>query len=131
MPRRRSRTLTEVELEFMQIVWQEGDITAEELLDALHSQGRNVSDGTVRKILLILTHKGYLMRERTGRGYTYRPKVPEARAKRSLVLDLLKRAFGGSAALMVAALLGTRTVTEEDLAEIKQVIAEHERKERE
>ncbi len=40
--------------------------------------------------------------------------------------DLLGRAFGGSAALMVAALLDSKEVDEDELAEIKRLIREHE-----
>ena len=43
-----------------------------------------------------------------------------------MVMDLLDRAFGGSAALMVASLLDSRAVRKKDIQEIKRLIAKHE-----
>ena len=42
------------------------------------------------------------------------------------MVGLLKRAFGGEAALMVAALIDSQSVHEEDLDEIKRLIAARE-----
>ncbi len=127
MARRKARTLTEVELEFMQVVWPEREVTTEQVRVALRRQGRGLSDGSVRKVLSILVEKGYLTRRREGRGFYYRAKVPEGTASRSMVLDLLKRAFGGSAALMMAALFDAEAVGDEEMPKIKKLIAEQER----
>ena len=127
MARRKSRTLTEVELEFMQIVWQVGDVNPEDVLEQLRRQGRNISDGSVRKILSILVAKGYLSRRPVGRTFLYRAEVPKGRADRSMLMDLVDRAFGGSPALMVAALLDSRKVSDADLKQIKQLISQREK----
>ena len=55
MARRKTRTLTEVELEFMQVVWQLGECGTEDVRGVLRAQGRDLSDGSVRKVLSILT----------------------------------------------------------------------------
>jgi predicted transcriptional regulator len=127
MAGRRSRTLTEVELEFMQIVWHAGEVTTEDVLAALRRQGRDLSDGSVRKMLSILMIKGYLSRQPDGRGFIYRSTVPRERANRKMVQDLVRRAFGGSAAMMVAALMHGRRVSEQELTEIKRLIAKREK----
>ena len=126
MPRRKSRTLTEVELEFMQIVWELGEVTTEDVLEQLRRQGRDLSDGSVRKILSILVTKGYVSRRPDGRAFRYRAEVPKGRANRNMLLDLANRAFGGSPALMVAALLDIPKLSNKDLKKIKQLIAERE-----
>ena len=41
-----------------------------------------------------------------------------------MVVDLLRRAFDGSATLMVATLLDSRNVSQRDLEEIKRLIME-------
>jgi len=127
MPRRKSRTLTEVELEFMQIVWQAGDVTPEDVLEQLRRKGRNLSDGSVRKILSILVTKGYVSRRAEGRTFRYNAEVPKGRANRSLLMDLVNRAFGGSPALMVASLLDSPKVSQADLKQIRQMISEREK----
>ena len=127
MARRISPTFTEVELEFMRIVWPAGEVTTEDVLTALSKRGRDLSDGSVRKILSILIRKGHLTRRREGRGFLYKPTVPQGQAHRKMVLDLKKRAFGGSAALMLAALFDGRAISKRDLDQIKRLIAEHEK----
>ena len=42
-------------------------------------------------------------------------------------MDLLKRAFDGSASLLVASLLDVREVRKADIEEIRRLVAEHER----
>ena len=127
MPRRKSRTLTEVELEFMQVVWELGEVTTEDVLQHLGSQGRSLSDGSVRKILSILVAKGYLSRRQDGRAFRYWAEVPKGRAHGNMLLDLVNRAFGGSPTLMIAALLDSPKVRRGDLKKIKQLIAEREK----
>ena len=127
MPRHKARTLTEVELEFMLVIWDLGEVTTEDVLGALGKQGRDLSDGSVRKILSILVRKGYLSRRKEGRGFVHWASVPEEQAKRSMLVDLLRRAFDGSAALLVASLLDIREVRSGDIKEIRRLIGEHER----
>jgi len=128
--KRKRRTPTEVELEFMHVVWQQGEVSTEDVRKVLSRQGHPLSDGSVRKILSILVRKGYLSRRREGRGFIYRAKVLREQANKRMVTDLLKRAFGGNAALMVASLVDSRAVSKKDIEEIKKFIAEREREER-
>ena len=129
MGRRKSATFTEVELEFMQVIWAAGEVTTDHVLEVLKGRGRNLSDGSIRKILSILVRKGHLTRRREGRAFLYKPKVHKGQAHRKMVQDLVKRAFDGSAALMVAALFDSNTLNERDLKDIKRLIAKHEKEE--
>ena len=129
MGRRKSSTFTEVELEFMQVIWAAGEVTTDHVLEVLKGRGRNLSDGSIRKVLSILLKKGHLTRRREGRAFLYKPKVREGQANRKMVQDLVKRAFGGSTALMVAALFDSNPLNERDLKDIKRLIAKHEKEE--
>jgi BlaI family penicillinase repressor len=126
MGRRKSRTLTEVELEFMQVLWELGEATTKDILTVLQEQGRPLSDGSVRKFLGILVKKGYLSRQPDGRGFRYKPEVPRGRANTNMLTDLVSRAFQGSASLMVATLLDSKNVNEQELQKIRQLIAKRE-----
>jgi predicted transcriptional regulator len=128
MARRKTRTLTEVELEFMHVIWGRGEVTTEDVMSALQKQGRDLADGTVRKMLSILVEKGYLTRRRRGRGFLYKPRMDKDQATTNMVVDLLKRAFSGRASLMVAALIDSSAVRRKDIEEIKELIASHAQK---
>ncbi len=123
MARRKSKTLTEVELEFMQIIWSRGEATTEDVIEALRLQRRNLAGGTVRKMLAILVDKGYLSRRRRGQSFLYKAKVSEEKATKKMAVDLVKRAFGGKAAPMLAALMSSRSMRKGDIDEIKRLIA--------
>ena len=128
MPGRKSPTFTEVELEFMRILWEHEDMSTEEMQNPLRLQGRDLADGSIRKILSILLEKGHLERVRQGRGFRYRARVVRAQANRRIVQDLLKRAFDGSVTGLVATLLDERELPEEELTEIKRLIAAYEKR---
>ena len=130
MAARRSTTLTPVELEFMQVVWPRDEVSAEDVQEALKAERRNLAGGTVRKMLSILVEKGYVTRRRESYTFYYKATVGREQSTRKMVLDLLKRAFGGKAAPMVAALLDSRAVRERDIKEIERLIAERKGKER-
>lgn len=126
MARRKSPTFTEVELEFMHIVWERGEVSTEDMQAALKDRGRDLSDGSIRKILSILLSKGHLERRRSGRSFFYQATVNKNQAQSTMVQDLLKRAFGGSVSLMVAALFNARKVDDEDITEVKKLIDQYE-----
>jgi BlaI family transcriptional regulator, penicillinase repressor len=125
--RRKSPILTEVELEFMQIIWEAGEVTSDDIQTLLRRRGRDLAGGSVRKVVSILEAKGYVARRPQGRAFLYRAKVPQDSANNRMVLHLLKQAFGGSARLMVAALLDSRAVSTGEMKKIKALIAQHEK----
>ncbi len=126
MARRKSPTFTEVELEFMQVIWNRKEVSTEDIQNTLSAQGRELSDGSIRKILSILLRKGHLLRRRVGRGFLYIAKEQKHLSHRNIVQDILKRAFESSPSLMVAALLDSKDVSKSEIEEIKRLLKEHE-----
>ncbi|HEY0706619.1 MAG TPA: BlaI/MecI/CopY family transcriptional regulator, partial [Polyangia bacterium] len=61
------KSLTEVELELMTILWQLGGGTVNEVMAAL-PEGRTLAYTSVSTILRILEQKGVLSAEKVGRG---------------------------------------------------------------
>ena len=127
MARRKASTFTEVELEFMHVVWESGEVGTEEVQRVLRRSGRELSDGSVRKVLSILVKKGHLTRRKAGRSFLYKAKIPQKKANIKMVQDLLKRGFRGSPSLMVAALLENRALGKRDLKKIQELITEYEK----
>jgi predicted transcriptional regulator len=127
MPRRKTKTLTEVELEIMSVVWDRGEVSVEDIQETLSKQRRELAPSSIRTMLSILAEKGYVSRKKAGRGYVYRAKVSQEKARRSIVSDMVERAFDGSALGLVAALLDTRMVSEQDVEEVKTLLREREK----
>ena len=127
MARRKTRTLTKVELEFMQIIWKRREVTTEDILEELAAKGRHLSDGAIRRMLAILVEKGFLTRRREGMAFIYKPAVNEEQATKKIAKDLLERAFRGKASLLVAALLDSRSINRKDMEKIKKLISDREK----
>lgn len=129
MKQKENPPLTNVELEFMQILWNLGTATPEEIRHAFQDSGRVLTGGSVRKMLLILMEKGWVTRMEKGRGYTYNPLIGRDQARRSMIHDLILKAFGGSPSVMIASLMGSSRITQEEISQMEQVITQY-RKER-
>ena len=127
MARRKSRTFTEVELEFMQILWSAGEATPDDIQNALAGIGRSLTGGSIRNILAILVEKGYITRRKKRKTHLYKPRVHEEQAKKSFVQDILSRVFDGSESLMVAALLKNREIDRKEIDEIERLINERKK----
>ena len=127
MPRRKSPTFTEVELEFMHVIWENGEVSTENVMTILARDGRVLSDGSVRKILTILQEKGHLTRRRQGKRFLYRPAMSREDAWIFMVKDLLARAFHGSPKQFFISFLKAEPLSKNDIREIRRIIDEHER----
>lgn len=125
MARKRSRTFTEVELEFMQVIWNAGEATPEDIMAELAANGHPLTGGSIRNVLAILAEKGYIARRKIGKTFLYRASVHEEQGKKSVVQDILSRVFGGSESMMVAALLKNRDINRKELEEIERLISDH------
>jgi predicted transcriptional regulator len=121
MPRKKSVTLTEVEQRFMEILWERGNATVAEVLEALPDEYR-VAFNTVQTTIRILEQKGYLRHESQGRGFRYYPVVAREEASTSAVHNLLHRFFDGRPASLAINLLESEQLTPDELAHIERLV---------
>lgn len=128
MARRKTRTLTELELEIMQIVWKYEEVAVEDIRQALKKEGKPLALPSIRTMLGILQDKGYVARRAEGRRHLYRARVPQEKAQESILKDVVERAFDGSALDLVAALIDTRLVSRKDINEVRRLIQQAERR---
>ena len=129
MPRRtkeKKDTLTELELAIMQVLWELGEGTVEDVRSALGRRGRPLAPSSIRTMLAILQEKQYVARRPLNRGFLYRPLISAEKARKRILRDIVQRAFEGSASALVAALMGTNMVSEKERARIKGLIEEQE-----
>ena len=129
MSRQKSRTFTDVELEFMQIIWALSEATPEDINRELLKKGRSISIGSIRNVLAIMINKRYITRRKNGRAFLYTAKIHKEQAGRSKILDLIVNFFDGSESLAVSALLNTRGVSKEELEKIRKLIDSDKQKE--
>ena len=115
--------LTEVELEFMTVVWETGGGTVREILAELNKRQERAYT-SVATVLKIMEQKGFLTSERADRSLLYRPAVPKADYQKTTLKNLSSKLFNGAPAALVARLVDDEDVTDEMLVEMRALLNE-------
>ncbi len=121
----KKQTLTPLELEIMNLLWDHGPATVAELQPRM---AHELAYTTIMTMLNVLLRKGKVKRVQDGRAFRYRPAVTRRRATGTALEDLVKRMFGGSDEALLMAFVETRGITSQDLERLTKVVAEAERK---
>jgi predicted transcriptional regulator len=112
---------TEGELAILQVLWQKGPSTVRQVHESLES-AKPTGYTTTLKLMQIMSEKGLVARDLSGRTHTYSAKLPQAQTQRQFVSDMIAKVFGGSSAQLVMHALSSHSASKEELAEIKQLI---------
>ncbi|MCD6288684.1 MAG: BlaI/MecI/CopY family transcriptional regulator [Candidatus Hydrogenedentes bacterium] len=121
MARRKSKTLTELELEIMNVLWRKGRATVQEIRDIM-ADHRPLAYTSISTMMGILEKKGYVAHDTQGRSYVYRPTVERVKAQRSLVQNFLARVFHGSPALLMLNLIANEEISPSELDHVQRAI---------
>ena len=123
-------SLTELQLEIMNILWERGEATVTEVREAVQPT-RALAHTTIATLLTRLEKKGVVTHRTKGRQYVYLPVVEAHEMRRSLLSelsDVADRLFDGSIADVVTHLLSDRDVNPHDLARVREMIEANEAK---
>jgi len=124
MARPGSETLTPREAQIMEVLWNAGSATAEQIRSELPGESH---DSTVRTLLRVLEEKGYVRHTARGKAYVYWPAVKRASAERKAVRSLVQRFFGGSAEALVLRLIEDDQLTPDQLDELRRQLESREK----
>lgn len=127
MPRRQSETLTEAELRVMNVLWNKGAATVQQVQDWL-SADHDLAYNSVLTTIRILEKKGYLKHTKDGRAHIYRPIIARDEASRSEVRHLVSRFFGNSHHSLLMNLLQEQELDAEEVKELRQILESGGRK---
>ena len=125
MARHSSKHPTELELEILKVLWQQGESTVREVRLAL-AGFRDLAHTSVMTMMTILTEKGYLKRVKQGNKYLYKPRVSEKGTGSGMLEDIVERVFQGSTMAAVVNLLESGDVDRAELAELRKLIKKKE-----
>ena len=123
MPRPKSPTMTDGELRLMRVLWDRGQATVGEVVDALKTRPKPAYN-TVLTLLRIMEKKGYVSHRKDGRAFIFQPMVDRADASRSALQTLVNRFFEGSTRLLMLNLLEDTQLSPEALKQLKERIEE-------
>jgi predicted transcriptional regulator len=115
--------LSDSEWLVMNAVWDRGEATARQVLDAVVEQ-TGWAYTTVRTVLSRLTAKKALRERQQGNASVYAPRIDRAEARRSALRSLVERAFAGSAESFVQHLVAEEPLTAADRRRLRELLGE-------
>jgi len=115
--------LSPANLEIMKIVWEKGDVTINDVVQAINDKRKNnIRRTTVQVQMNRLEDYGWLKHTEMGRTYVYTAVVEKQKTRREILEDIKNRVFGGSRAELVKCLIEDTDVTPEEIKELRTLL---------
>ena len=123
------QSLGDLELEVLQFVAEHRGISVADVAREFAGR-RGLARTTILTVMERLRTKGQLSRRQVGSSFHYFSRQSKAKLLHSLVSRFMDRALGGSIDPFVAYLMGDVELTDEQIAELRRVVEQAERKKR-
>ncbi len=114
--------VTEAELAVLERLWSEASLTARQLTERLYPAGTVSDVATVQKLLQRLEGKGLVSRDRSERTHAFFASITREDYAGGRLADLADRLSDGSLAPLLMHLVSSRRLSEQELAELRQVL---------
>lgn len=121
MPRPASTHPTDGELEILRVLWSNGPTALSTLCDTLREE-REVATTTIATMLRVMSEKGLVKRQGSGRGAQWSAAITQKKTARNMVSKLVDHVFDGSADLLAAHLIEGGRLSPKQLAELRDLI---------
>ena len=110
-----------VQLRIMRVLWDEKKATARRITDVL-SEKAPLAHSTVQTLIRQLESKGLVGHEQEDRTFVFRPLIEESEVSGSAAQDLLSRVFRGSISGLVAHLLESENVSDDEMKRLREIV---------
>ncbi len=126
---RKVQMVTDRELEILKVLWNRGKASVREVQEDLVEASGPVAYSTVQTLLNIMEEKKGLVRHTIeGRTFVYTPKKSPERTIRELTRRFVDRVFDGALDRVMVALLDTKAPSANELARLRTMIDDAERR---
>lgn len=115
---------TEGELAILRVLWSRKQPMTVRDVHAELSKAKDTAYTTVLKMLTIMADKGLVRRDDSERSHTYAATQAEPVVQGSLLKDLMRKAFSGSALTLVQRAIDDDVATPEELDAMAKLIAQ-------
>jgi BlaI family penicillinase repressor len=122
MPRPPSEFPTELELQFLKILWKKSPEPVRAIRDALAKFGRDIAHTSVITTLNTMVKKRFLTRRKEGKSFLFAPRVTREQVSQSMLGDVLNRVFDGSAKAVLTGLFEQADMKPDELKELRKLI---------
>ena len=119
--RKTHELLTEVELEFMTLLWELGDASVRDVLSKM-DEDRDLAYTSAATILRILEQKGFVSSKKDGKSLIYSAILPKNEYQSRLLKDVSAKLFDNTPAALVATLVNDDHLTQDALEELRVLL---------
>ena len=117
---------SDLELQVLSVLWDRGPSSVRDVLDAM-PDGKERAYTTVLTVLQSLEKKKLVRHKQRGRQYIYRAAANRDGVMAPRIRRLMRHVFGGDPAAVLQHILDGTEVSADDLAAMRELLAEHER----
>ena len=122
MPRPQSNQPTELELEFLKILWDNAPRLVREIREELAKRGRDIAHTSVITTLNTMVEKKYLKRAKDGKAFQFSPRVTREQVSQQMLGSVVDRVFDGSAKDVLLSLFDCAQIDSDELKELRKLI---------
>jgi BlaI family penicillinase repressor len=115
--------LGELERSVLQLMWQHGQLSADQVREELDMQDRPLKDSTVRTVLRRLEEKGYLTHILDNRTFLYSPAEPAPMVAGRAVKRILEWFCEGSVEQLLVGMVDSSVLDRKELQRLAERIA--------
>ncbi len=121
MARRPASGPTAGELRLLEVLWDGGPATVQEIQESLDE---DLAESTIRTLLRILLEKGRVRRSKHGRAFVYEAVIGREPTRRRAVRELVDRFFGTPGDLVLN-VLEDEELGPDEMAALKRLVEAH------
>ena len=116
--------LANAELAVMEVLWDEGRLTARDIRERLYPDASKAQHGTVQRLLQRLEDKGLVARDRTLPVHLFEAAVSRTAYAGGQLESLVEKLTGGSLAPLITHLVEENRLSETDLQRLRSILEE-------
>jgi predicted transcriptional regulator len=115
-------TLANAELAVMELLWDEGRLSARDVRERLYPVAEKAQHGTVQRLLQRLEDKGYVVRDRTTPINLFSAAISRDDYASDELESLAQRLTGGSLAPLVTHLLEQKRLSSTEIDRLRHIL---------
>ena len=127
MEKHHIQKLSPANLEIMKIVWDKGEVTINDVFEAINARrDTDLKRATIQVQLRRLEKYGWLKHKQVGRKFYYSAVVEKHSTRKDILSDVKNRVFGGSRPEMVKCILEDSDIGPDEIRELRNLLKEYD-----
>ena len=119
---------TEVELQILHVLWEQGASTVRQVHDELQVE-KETNYATTVKMLVVMFEKELVTRDQSVRPQLYKAAISRKSTQKKVLKNVVDKLFSGSSSSLVLQALSTGKTSDAELDEIRQLVEELKKRE--